>query len=216
MQLPPSMSTERPSSAGSRSSAVRPTLQLPDIHGLVGAGERLFGRVLGQQQRAPDRRAQPEVGASEWERRCRDDGLEHAALRLHPGLVYLPENHPEFIPAKTSERVGCPHVLAQNGCEMHESLIAGLVALAVVQKLEPIKIREKQGDRGPIAFAKGDRPRELPEKTPPVQEMGERVLLSSAASRSTSLRRAATSARTSSLSDTVTLGLGFTANQGGT
>ena len=154
--------------------AVRQRNQLLPPQQIEGFGK---GRIADQTQR----RRHLQTRAGHLHRLAGDRGTDAAAegVQLVPG--HRPEHHQEFLAAPADHVVAFARQHAQAVCDGLQDVVAGLVAVAVVDRLEVVDVeqRERQhvhaGGEAGHALVVGDVGRQLARQVAAVVQAGQRI-----------------------------------------
>jgi hypothetical protein len=145
------------------------------VHRQVGVAQQLLGaRAVARVERDSHARRHEHVGADRERGRER---LDHVARRLGgvDRVAHLGQHHRELVAAQPRHDVRLAHAAAQARRRLHQQLVAGGMADAVVHVREAVEIDEQHRERAAAALGRRHRARQLLQAERPVGKLGERI-----------------------------------------
>ena len=155
-----------------------PSEVLGAVHGGVGVAEQRLGMgELAVGQGHADAGGDRELAGAEHDRRRLERGRDaQGDGRGLVGVVDVAAHDHELVATEPGHHVAGSEHAGDAAGRLDEQLVAGVVAEAVVDDLEPVEVEEQQGDEELVGPGGGDGVLELVEQQRPVGQVGQRVV----------------------------------------
>jgi hypothetical protein len=120
-----------------------PPAPLRQVHGRVGLADDVLGGVFGILAVGDADAGRHAHGrAADQERGTEGIGQPPGELRRIGRRLDFPRKHDELVPSESGDGVGGPDRLSQAPRDRQQQLVAGLMALRVVDVLEAVEVHE--------------------------------------------------------------------------